>query len=189
MRARRATIFSGTSQQQADEKVVGGVRSGRDSETAKHEEHGKKDARHDAKHEAVDVQRLTVRPEVMRQREGQAGQRDCRPAGGLAPGAERLHRPGQQRQQDQAEQQLLVNARAEVGHQPPEKTRRLAEGELQAAIKLDARNASYRVMLAALYRDLGFYRRALSELERALSLDSQNADAREMLRTLELNKP
>jgi curved DNA-binding protein CbpA len=70
-----------------------------------------------------------------------------------------------------------------------QKTRRLAEVELQAAIKLDARNASYRVMLAALYRDLGFYRRALSELERALSLDSRNADAREMLRTLELNKP
>ncbi len=69
------------------------------------------------------------------------------------------------------------------------KTRRLAEVELQAAIKLDARNASYRVMLAALYRDLGFYRRALAELERALSLDSQNAEAREMLRTLELNKP
>jgi curved DNA-binding protein CbpA len=70
-----------------------------------------------------------------------------------------------------------------------QKTRRLAEVELQAAIKLDAANASYRVMLAALYRDLGFYRRALAELERALSLDSQNAEAREMLRTLELNKP
>jgi curved DNA-binding protein CbpA len=70
-----------------------------------------------------------------------------------------------------------------------QKTRRLAEVELQAAIKLDAGNASYRVMLAALYRDLGFHRRALAELERALSLDAQNGEAREMLRTLELNKP
>jgi curved DNA-binding protein CbpA len=70
-----------------------------------------------------------------------------------------------------------------------QKTRRLAEGELQAAIKLDAGNASYRVMLAALYRDLGFHRRALAELGRALSLDSQNAEAREMLRSLEMNRP
>jgi curved DNA-binding protein CbpA len=70
-----------------------------------------------------------------------------------------------------------------------QKTRRLAEVELQAAIKLDAGNASYRVMLAALYRDLGFHRRAQAELERALSLDAQNGEAREMLRTLELNKP
>jgi tetratricopeptide (TPR) repeat protein len=69
-----------------------------------------------------------------------------------------------------------------------EKTRRLAEVELQAAIKLDATNGSYRVMLAALYCDLGFFRRAVSELKRALSLDSQNAEAREMLNTLELNK-
>jgi curved DNA-binding protein CbpA len=70
-----------------------------------------------------------------------------------------------------------------------QKTRRLAEVELQAAIKLDAGNASYRVMLATLYRDLGFHLRAQAELERALSLDAQNGEAREMLRTLELNKP
>jgi curved DNA-binding protein CbpA len=69
-----------------------------------------------------------------------------------------------------------------------EKTRRLAEGELRAAVNLDATNGSYRVMLAALYRDLGFFRRAVSELKRALSLDSQNAEAREMLKTLELSK-
>jgi curved DNA-binding protein CbpA len=69
-----------------------------------------------------------------------------------------------------------------------QRTRRLAEVELQAAIKLDASNGSYRVMLAALYRDLGFTRRAVSELERALALDSQNREAREMLRTIESKK-
>jgi curved DNA-binding protein CbpA len=68
------------------------------------------------------------------------------------------------------------------------KTRRLAEAELQAAVKLDAGNASYRVMLASLYRDLGFHRRALAELERAVALDPQNSEAREMLKALESNK-
>jgi curved DNA-binding protein CbpA len=80
--------------------------------------------------------------------------------------------------------------RAYLGHAfaRHEKTRRLAEAELLAAVKLDPANATYHVMLAALYRDLGFSRRAFGELERALSLDSQNAEAREMMRKLELNK-
>ena len=43
-------------------------------------------------------------------------------------------------------------------------------------------------MLATLYRDLGFHRRALAELERALALDPQNNEAREMLKALESNK-
>ena len=68
------------------------------------------------------------------------------------------------------------------------KTRRLAETELQAAVKLDKENASYRVMLASLYRDLGFHRRALAELERALALDPRNSEAREMRKALESNK-
>jgi hypothetical protein len=67
-------------------------------------------------------------------------------------------------------------------------TKRLAEAELQAAVKLDPGNASYRVMLAGLYRDLGFQRRAITELERALSLDSKNAEARRMLQNLEAKK-
>src|SRR5205807_3095477 len=44
--------------------------------------------------------------------------------------------------------------------------RRLAETELQTAITLDPANATYRVMLARLYRELGFARRAQTELER-----------------------
>lgn len=69
-----------------------------------------------------------------------------------------------------------------------EQTRRLAEVELQAAIKLDPSNTSYRVMLAELYSELGFLRRAKTELERALAADPNNASARAVLRRLEVNR-
>jgi curved DNA-binding protein CbpA len=75
--------------------------------------------------------------------------------------------------------------RALASHQ---QSRRLAEAELQAAVKLDPANAAYRVMLAGLYRDLGFSRRAITELERALALDAKNVEARSMLETLEARK-
>ena len=65
-----------------------------------------------------------------------------------------------------------------------ERTRRAAEGELQAAIKLDPNNANYRVMLAELYRDLGLKLRAKGEAERAVAADPNNRKARELLRTL-----
>lgn len=55
-----------------------------------------------------------------------------------------------------------------------ERLRRNAEAELKAAISLDANNASYRVMLAELYNEIGLIRRAQGELERALSVDPQN---------------
>lgn len=74
--------------------------------------------------------------------------------------------------------------RALAGNQ---KTRRLAEAELLAAIRLAPNNASYHVMLASLYRSLGFPKRALGELERALSLDPENAEAKQLLRTLEVS--
>ncbi|HEV2708358.1 MAG TPA: DUF4388 domain-containing protein [Pyrinomonadaceae bacterium] len=63
-------------------------------------------------------------------------------------------------------------------------TRRQAESELQAAITLDGQNASYRVLLAELYQDIGLRRRAEAELERALSIDPQHAQARRLLETL-----
>jgi curved DNA-binding protein CbpA len=69
-----------------------------------------------------------------------------------------------------------------------EQTRRLAEVELQAAIKLDPSNTSYRVMLAELYFDLGFLRRAKTELERALAADPNNSSARTLLRKLGANR-
>jgi curved DNA-binding protein CbpA len=65
-----------------------------------------------------------------------------------------------------------------------ERTRRAAEAELQAAIKLDPANADYRVMLAELYRDLGFTLRARGEAERALAADANNRKARDLLREL-----
>jgi curved DNA-binding protein CbpA len=65
-----------------------------------------------------------------------------------------------------------------------EGTRRLAETELQAAVRLEPGNSEYRVMLAELYRDLGFAVRARGEAERAVSLDANNRKARELLKSL-----
>ena len=64
------------------------------------------------------------------------------------------------------------------------KTRHSAETEFQAAIRLDPSNAAYRVMLAELYRDLGFSKRAQGEAKRALSIEPGNVEARELLRQL-----
>ena len=76
--------------------------------------------------------------------------------------------------------------RAYYGHMlaSQENTRRTAEAELQAAIKLDPKNADYRVMLGQLFRDLGFVIRARGEAERALGVDPNNRKARELLREL-----
>jgi DnaJ-domain-containing protein 1 len=63
-------------------------------------------------------------------------------------------------------------------------TRRLAEAELSAAVKLDPGNVDYRVMLAELYRDLGFAVRARSEVEKLLKLSPNHQKARELLRSL-----
>ena len=63
-------------------------------------------------------------------------------------------------------------------------TRRIAEGELQAAVTLDPGNTSYRVMLAELYKALGLRRRAEGELERALAGDPKNEAARALLLSL-----
>ena len=65
-----------------------------------------------------------------------------------------------------------------------EPTRRAAETELLAAIKLDPANSEYRVMLAELYRDLGLKLRAKGEAERAVAADPNNRKARELLRSL-----
>ena len=65
-----------------------------------------------------------------------------------------------------------------------ERTRRTAETELLAAIKLDPKNADYRVMLAELYRDLGLKLRAKGEAERAVAADPNNKKARDLLRAL-----
>jgi predicted Zn-dependent protease len=66
-----------------------------------------------------------------------------------------------------------------------ENTRRAAETELLAAVKLDPQNAEYRAMLAELYRDLGLKLRAKGEAERAVAADPDNRKARDLLRSLE----
>lgn len=63
-------------------------------------------------------------------------------------------------------------------------TRHQAEAELQAAIRIEANNASYRVMLAQLYFELGMKRRAEGEAQRAISIDPQNAEALRLLNEL-----
>jgi predicted Zn-dependent protease len=63
-------------------------------------------------------------------------------------------------------------------------TRRLAEAELQVALKLDPENGDYRTMLAELYRDLGFAVRARSEVEKVLKDAPNHQKARELLRSL-----
>ncbi|HJT27522.1 MAG TPA: DUF4388 domain-containing protein [Pyrinomonadaceae bacterium] len=65
-----------------------------------------------------------------------------------------------------------------------EATRRAAEAELSAAVKLDPKNAEYRMMLAELYRDLGLKLRAKGEAERAVAADPNNRQARDLLRSL-----
>jgi curved DNA-binding protein CbpA len=65
-----------------------------------------------------------------------------------------------------------------------ERTRRAAEAELNAAIRLEPANAEYRVMLAELYRDLGLKLRAKGEAERAMAADPNNRKARELLKML-----
>jgi curved DNA-binding protein CbpA len=62
--------------------------------------------------------------------------------------------------------------------------RRTAENELQAALKLEPNNASFRVMLAELYQQLGLRKRAETEAARALSSDPTNQAARALLSTL-----
>jgi curved DNA-binding protein CbpA len=76
--------------------------------------------------------------------------------------------------------------RAHYGHAliRQSNTRRIAETELQAALALEPENASYRVMLAELYKQLGLQRRAEGELERALTADPKNEAARSLLLSL-----
>jgi curved DNA-binding protein CbpA len=76
--------------------------------------------------------------------------------------------------------------RAFYGHalSAQETSRRLAEVELQAALKIEPENADYRTMLAQLYKALGFSKRARAEAERALTTAPNHEAARALLREL-----
>lgn len=62
---------------------------------------------------------------------------------------------------------------------------RKAEAEIQAAIALEPNNIAYHIMLAKLYQNLGFIKRAQGEAERARSIDPQNAEAQSLLAELQ----
>lgn len=59
-----------------------------------------------------------------------------------------------------------------------------AEAELQMAVKLDAQNADYRIMLAEFFVDIGLLKRAEGELNRLLAIAPDNREARAMLDSL-----
>jgi curved DNA-binding protein CbpA len=63
-------------------------------------------------------------------------------------------------------------------------TQRIAETELKAAVALEPENASYRVMLAELYKQMGLHRRAEGELERVLAVHPRHETARALLSSL-----
>lgn len=59
-----------------------------------------------------------------------------------------------------------------------------AEAELQTAIRLDAKNAIYRIMLAELFIEIGLFARAKGELKRLLQIAPDNREAQSLLDTL-----
>jgi Flp pilus assembly protein TadD len=65
-----------------------------------------------------------------------------------------------------------------------ETSRHQAEMELQTALKLEPNNPDYRIMLAQLYRALGFAKRARAEAERALTSAPHHEAAKALLRDL-----
>ncbi len=62
--------------------------------------------------------------------------------------------------------------------------RHKAESELQTAIKLDAENVDYRIMLAEFFIQIGFIKRAEGELNRLLAIFPSNKEARVLLDSL-----
>jgi curved DNA-binding protein CbpA len=65
-----------------------------------------------------------------------------------------------------------------------DRQRHKAEAELQTAVKLNEREAEYRVMLAELYLQFGLFKRAESELKRLLTIHPNNREARTLLDSL-----
>lgn len=62
-----------------------------------------------------------------------------------------------------------------------DKQRHKAEAEMQAALKLDNSNPTFRIMLAEFFAQVGLMKRAEGELNRLLAMFPSNREAREML--------
>ena len=69
-----------------------------------------------------------------------------------------------------------------------ERTRRLAENEMQAAVRLEPSSVVFRTMLAELYFELKFHKRAQTELSRALAIDPDDMSARLLQRKMDRSK-
>jgi predicted Zn-dependent protease len=65
------------------------------------------------------------------------------------------------------------------------KHRHKAEAEFQTAVKLDAENAAYRIMLAEFFIQVGLFKRAEGELNRLLAIFPSNREARTLLDSLQ----
>lgn len=65
-----------------------------------------------------------------------------------------------------------------------DRQRHKAEAELQIAVKLDDKEAEYRIMLTELYVQFGLFKRAESELKRLLTIYPNNREARTLLDSL-----
>lgn len=67
-----------------------------------------------------------------------------------------------------------------------EKQTHKAEGEMQAAARIDPKNPKIRLMLAEFFIDMNMQRRAEGELKRFLEIAPNNAEARKMLNGLQI---
>jgi hypothetical protein len=65
-----------------------------------------------------------------------------------------------------------------------ESKRHKAESEMQAALRIDSQNATFRLMLAEFFIDVGLKKRAEGELNRLLAIFPSNREARDMLVSL-----
>ena len=160
------------------------------------------DAKFGAAETAPPASQASPRKRVEKPREVPAGKEPSAEVEGESPERSRAETRFQQglAALQQENSLLAVRCFAEAAHSSPgearyrayygsalttqPQARRLAETELQTAITLDPDNATYRVMLANLYRELGFSRRAQNELERALTLEPGNESALKLLRII-----
>ena len=67
-----------------------------------------------------------------------------------------------------------------------EKQMHKAEGEMQAAARIDPKNPKIRLMLAEFFIDMNMIKRAEGELKRFLEIAPNNAEARKMLNGLQI---
>lgn len=67
-----------------------------------------------------------------------------------------------------------------------EKQRHKAESEMQAALKIDPNNVTYRIMLAEFFIQFNLMKRAEGELNRLLAIFPSNREARELLNSIKV---